>query len=117
MKARSQDTFVRLGIGGALLVLAACSGDANPVRDVAITTGVGSEPKPAPDFVASSRPESINYIPPGAPQAKTPAKTAAQVKAAEAAMEQARAANEGQAAAARALRSRPGPSVPTTSNP
>ncbi len=103
MTARFFDGFVRLGLAGALLGLAACSGDLNPVRDAFVATGVGAEPKPAPDFVAASRPGTVDYIPVGTAAAKTPAKTADQVKAAEAAMEETRAANESRAATAREL--------------
>jgi hypothetical protein len=104
----------RLGLAGALLALAACSGDTNLVRDVAVATGIGTEPKPAPDFVAASRPAMIDYTPVGTAARPTAAKTPEQVKAAEAAMDQARAANESQAAAARELGAGPGPSLPTT---
>lgn len=111
MKTRRHHTF-RLVLAGALLALAACSGDTNLIRDVAVATGVGPEPKPAPDFVASSRADTISYVPVGLATRSSPAKTAEQVKAAEAAMDQARVANESQAAAARELGERPGPSVP-----
>jgi hypothetical protein len=109
MKARHFDHLFRLGIAGALLVLAACSGDANLVRDVAVATGVGSEPKPAPDFVAATRPGELDYIRPGVATRSEKAKSADEVKAMEAAMEQRRAANESSAAAARDLGSRAGP--------
>jgi hypothetical protein len=107
MKARLQGYSVRLGLAGALLALAACSGDINPVRDVAVSAGVGTEPKPAPEFVASSRPDELDYIRPGLATRSAKAKTAADVKAAEAAMEKVRAGNEAKAAAARELGSRP----------
>jgi hypothetical protein len=111
MKARFYDGLVRLGMVGALLGLAACSGDTNPVRDALVTTGVGTAPRPAPDFVAASRPETIDYIPVGATPAKTAAKSADQVKATEAAMEKTRAANESRAAAARKLGETPAPTA------
>ena len=107
MKARLQGDLVRLGTAAALLALAACSGDVNPVRDVAVSSGVGTEPKPAPEFVASSRPGDLDYIRPGLATRSTQAKSAADVKAAEAAMEKVRAGNEAKAAAARELGSRP----------
>jgi hypothetical protein len=109
MKASSHGHLLRLGMAGALLMLAACSGDTNLVRDVAVATGVGAEPKPAPDFVASSRPGELNYIRPGAATRSEKAKTAEEVKAMEAAMEQTRTANESKAAAARELGARSGP--------
>ena len=114
MKARFHDHLFRLGIAGALLALAACSGDTNLVRDVAVATGVGAEPKPAPDFVAASRPAEVDYIRPGLATRPEKAKSAKEVKAMEEAMEQTRAANEGKAAAARQLGSRagPGPTAP-----
>ncbi len=107
----------RLGGAGALLALAACSGDFNPVRDVAVATGVGVEPKPAPDFVASSRPDSVDYANPNVPKAVFRAKTAAEVQAAEAAMDQVRAKNEAEAAAARQLGEAPAPTPPTAARP
>jgi hypothetical protein len=103
---------LQLWAAGALLGLAACSGDTNFVRDAAVATGVGAEPKPAPDFVASTRPAELSYSPVGVPTAPFVAKTPAQVKAAEAAMDQARAANENQAAEARQLGSSPAPAAP-----
>jgi hypothetical protein len=114
MKARLHDHVLRLGIAGGFLGLAACTGDTNLVRDVAVATGVGTEPKPAPDFVASSRPGQLDYIRPGVATRAEKAKSAEEVKAMEAAMEQTRAANEGKAAAARELgaQSGPGPAAP-----
>jgi hypothetical protein len=114
MRAGFYVGLVRLGLAGALLGLAACSGDANPVRDALVTTGVGAQPKPAPDFVAASRPQTIDYIPVGAAPEKTKAKTADEIKAAEAAMEKTRTANEGRAASARALGSNPAPGAPSS---
>jgi hypothetical protein len=110
-------SFLRVVAVGAAAVgtaaaLAACSGDVNPVRDVALSTGIGTGPKPAPDFVASSRPETLEYTRPGAAPATFRAKTAAEVQAAEAAMDQVRARNEAEAAAARELGSAQGPTVP-----
>ena len=117
MKARLHDHVLRLGTAGGLLVLAACTGDTNLVRDVAVATGVGVEPKPAPDFVASSRPGDVDYIRPGVATRPTKAKTADEVKAMETAMEQTRTANEGKAAAARDLGSRSGPGPTAPRNP
>ena len=112
MKARFYDGIVFLGLAAGLLALAACSGDTNPVRDVLVTTGVGTEPKPAPDFVAASRPGTIDYIPVGTAPEKAKAKTADEVKAAQAAMDQTRSSNESRAAAARQLGATPAPSAP-----
>jgi hypothetical protein len=117
MKARLHDHVFRLGTAAGLLALAACTGDTNLVRDVAVATGVGVEPKPAPDFVASSRPGEVDYIRPGVATRSTKAKSADEVKAMEAAMEQTRTANEGKAAAARELGSRSGPDPAAPRNP
>ena len=107
MRARSQNWLFRLGGAGALLALAACAGDVNPVRDAAVSAGIGSEPRPAPDFVASTRPGELDYIRPGVATRSSKAKSADEVKALEASMEQTRAANERKAAAARELSARP----------
>jgi pyruvate/2-oxoglutarate dehydrogenase complex dihydrolipoamide acyltransferase (E2) component len=105
----------RIAIGGAavaaLLALCACAGDTNPVRDLFVATGVGGEPKPAQEFVAKTRPQSLEYVPVGtsAPERARPPKSAEQVKALEAEMDRDRAAMESQAAAARQLGSSPPP--------
>jgi hypothetical protein len=90
-------------LAAVALGLAGCAADTNPVRDVFVATGVGAKPKPAPDFVVQSRPESVDYIPVGAPAPARPirGKTAAEAKATEAELDAARAAVEAQAAAAR----------------
>ena len=105
-------TLARMLAVAALPALSACSGDLNPVRDVAVATGVGSGPKPAPDFIASTRQETIDYSRPGVTPAAFRAKTAAEVQAAETAMDQVRARNEAEAAAARQLGSAPSPTAP-----
>jgi hypothetical protein len=83
--------------------LAACSGDLNPVRDVAVATGVGAERKQGPDFVKESRPADFYYTPVGVapPKPKIAAKAAGGVKAAEGQMDAIRAANEARAREAR----------------
>ena len=91
---------------GATFGLSACSGDLNPVRDVAVATGMGAQPRKAADFVAKSRPEKLEYVPVGSsapPRASV--KAAAAVSAAEAEMDALRAANEARAAEARAAAS------------
>ncbi|MDB5591272.1 MAG: hypothetical protein JWR86_1797 [Enterovirga sp.] len=78
------------------LLLAGCAGDANPVRDLAIASGVtGGEPRAAPDFVSRSR-TGADYVPVGtsAPRRAIRAKTKAEVGAAEAEMDRIRARNE-----------------------
>src|SRR5690349_8408156 len=80
----------------ALTVVAACSSDTNPVRDVFVAVGAGPKTAPTPDFVKQSRPAALDYVPVGtkAPPRNTPALTADQVKAAEAEMDATRARNE-----------------------
>jgi hypothetical protein len=81
-----------------------CSGDVNPVRDVAVAVGAGAQPRTAPDFVAGSRPEKLEYLPVGTsaapPQSK--AKPQASVQSLEAEMDAVRAKNEARGAEARA---------------
>jgi hypothetical protein len=112
MKARLHGRLVRLGIVGALGALAACSGDTNLVRDAAVATGVGVEPKTAPDFVAASRPAELDYIRPGLATRSGKAKSADEVRAMESSMEQTRAANQSKAAEARDLGAKTGPGAP-----
>lgn len=86
------------------LPLAACSNDANPIRDIAIASGVtGGEPKAAPDFISRTRQPGGDYVPVGtsAPKRDYRAKTAAEVKGAEADLDNVRRRNEaaGRAAA------------------
>jgi hypothetical protein len=112
MKAPLNSHLVRLGIAGALVILTACSADTNLVRDAAVATGVGAEPKPAPDFVAGSRPAELDYIRPGLATRSGQAKTTDQVKAMETEMERTRTTNESKAAEARDLGARTGPGAP-----
>jgi hypothetical protein len=86
------------------LALGGCAGDANPVRDAALAAGVtGGEPKPAPDFVARSRPAEVDYVPIGvsAPPRRYRAKTKDEVEGAEAQMNRVGRANAARAAGAR----------------
>lgn len=92
--------------------LGGCSGDGNLVRDVAMRAGItGGEPKPAPDFVTRTRPESVDYTPIGAapPPRSTRPKSQAAVSGAEAEMNQLRTANEARAASARRAGASPPP--------
>ena len=85
----------------ACLALAGCVGDTNPVRDLAIASGVtGGEPKPPPDFISRSRPGSVDYVPVGtsAPRRDLRGKTAAEVTNAEAELERVRTRNEARGA-------------------
>jgi hypothetical protein len=105
-------------LAAAALALAGCSTDFNPVRDVFVATGVGAKPKPAPDFVAQSRPESLDYLPVGvsAPPRAIRGKTPAETKSAEAELDELRAANETKAAEARQAGATP-PPAPVTPPP
>jgi hypothetical protein len=83
--------------------LGACSGDFNPVRDVAVKTGFGAERKEAPTFIVQSRPKDIDYTPVGVaqPKPRIAAKSAPGVKGVEGEMDALRAANEARANEAR----------------
>jgi hypothetical protein len=87
--------FVMIG------ALGACA-DTNLVKDAAVAVGIGSEPRPAPDFVARSRPATYEFLPvgPSAPK-RLPAKDAAGLAKAEAEMDASRTLNEARGAAAR----------------
>lgn len=88
------------------LVLLAASGvagcNSNPVRDVATSLGAVPQVAPTPDFVARSRPATLDYMPIGTPvpERPTPARTAAEIKAAEAELDALRNRNEAAGAAA-----------------
>ena len=89
----------------ALILLAAggMSGcNSNPVRDVATSLGAGPQVAPTPDFVARSRPATLDYMPIGTPvpDRPTPARTAEEIKAAEAELDALRTRNEAAGAAA-----------------
>ncbi len=99
------DTCKPLLIAAILpLAAASCGTDANPVRDLAIASGVtGGEPRPAPDFVTRSRPASVEYTPIGVapPARRFRAKDKAKVETAEKEMNELRSSNEARAARAR----------------
>ena len=80
----------------AVAALAACSGDANPVRDTLVAVGAGPKTAATPDFVRQSRPANLDYVPVGtaAPERPTQARTAEEVKAVEAEMDATRTRNE-----------------------
>lgn len=91
----------------ALILLAAggmsgCNGSFNPVRDVATAVGAGPQSAATPDFVARSRPATLDYMPIGTPvpDRPTPARTAEEIKAAEAELDALRTRNEAAGAAA-----------------
>lgn len=88
----------------ASAALAGCADGANPVRDLAVASGVtGGEPKPAPDFVTRTRPASVDYMPIGvsAPKRRYRAKKEDAVKSVESQMDAARGHNDQRGAAAR----------------
>src|SRR5690349_15408420 len=84
--------FTRASIYGAavkslaillLTGLAACQGDANPVRDVVVSSGFGPTRTETPDFVTRTRPSNLDYVPVGtsAPDRALKARTPEEVKA------------------------------------
>ncbi|MBB4040940.1 hypothetical protein GGR34_002599 [Microvirga flocculans] len=93
----------------ASIGLAGCN--SNPVRDVATAVGAGPQMAATPEFVARSRPDSLDYMPIGTPvpERPTPARTAAEVKAAEAELDALRARNEAAGAEAAELGKTPPP--------
>ncbi|MCC2650029.1 MAG: hypothetical protein K0Q60_184 [Microvirga sp.] len=97
--------LILLAAGG----VAGCS--SNPVRDVASSLGAGPQVAPTPDFVARSRPADIDYMPIGTPvpERPTPARTAEEIKAAEAELDALRSRNEAAGAAAAELGKTPPP--------
>ena len=101
--SQSPNALPRVLVLVAVAAMAGCSGDANPVRDAAVAVGAGPKIAPAPDFVARTRPARLDYIPIGTAGSghPTPARTAAEVKAARAELDALRKANEAAAEAAR----------------
>ena len=89
---------VRAACFAAVLGLQACSRDAGALQ------GSVAPSRPAPaDFVAASRLDKLDYIPVATPgtEPDPPARTAAEIAAAEAEMEALRARNEARGAAVR----------------
>ena len=89
--------------------MAGCN--STPVRDVATSLGAGPKVAPTPDFVARSRPANLDYMPIGTPvpERPTPARTAEEIKAAEAELNALRTRNEAAGAAAAELGKTPPP--------
>jgi hypothetical protein len=103
----------------AMALLAGCSGDANPVRDTFVAVGAGPKTAPMPDFVQKSRTATpLDYVPVGttAPERPSVAKTADQVKAAEAEMDATRSHNEAAGRVATQVGATP-PPAPVTGAP
>lgn len=101
--------------------LGACAGDVNPVRDAFVGAGVGATVPKRPDFVEASRPASVDYLPVGvsAPPRSTRPRTPDEVKAMEAELAAARAAQDARAEEARRAASTPPPApvrVPAATN-
>jgi hypothetical protein len=103
-----------LSLAAAMAVLAGCSGDNNPVRDIVAGVGAGPTFAKSPDFVVQTRPAQIDYVPIGtrAPPRSEKARTAAEVQAAQAEMDAARSANEAAGAAASAQAASVTPAAP-----
>ena len=91
--------------------VSACANGSNPVRDIAVSVGAGPKVADTPDFVASSRPGSLDYMPIAntQPERPTPARTPDEIKAAEAELDSVRARNEAAGAAASRLGGTPAP--------
>ncbi|MBF9234650.1 hypothetical protein [Microvirga alba] len=100
------------GLAGlALMGLAACAGDSNPARDLVASVGAGPKMATTPDFVSTTRPATLEYMPVGTsnPGRTTAAKTADELKAVEAELDAARTRNEAAGAAAAQLGGTPAP--------
>jgi hypothetical protein len=95
----------------ATVCLSGCNGSFNPVRDVATAVGAGPQLAATPDFVARSRPADLEYMPIGTPAVERPtaARTADEIKAAEAELDALRTRNEAAGAAAAELGKTPPP--------
>ena len=111
---RTKPLSIPPGATFALIMVAAAGVagcNSNPVRDVATALGAGPQVAPTPDFVARSRPATLEYMPIGTPVPgrPTPARTADEIKAAEAELDAIRSRNEAAGAAAAELGKTPPP--------
>ena len=95
-----------LALSVSVLALSACAtsdSGTNPVKQLAVMTGVATELPPAADFVAASRTETLEFMPVGVmplpPVKPVAARTPEELAALEAELEAARLANEAAAAA------------------
>jgi hypothetical protein len=114
MPTTSLRPFRAAGIALTLVFVAnvaACADGSNPTKELANSLGIGPKTAPSPDFVARSRPQSLDYMPigVGAGERPTKARTAEEIKAAEAEMDALRARNEAAGAAAARLGGTPEP--------
>lgn len=100
----------------ALASLAACN--ERPERSLALATGIASEPKPAPDFISSSRPATLDYlpVPAGKPEPPNNPERKAKVEALEAELTEVRTATEARGAATRAAGAASAAAPPTAGN-
>jgi hypothetical protein len=91
--------------------VAACAGGSNPTRDIVAAVGAGPQVAETPDFVAQSRPGSLDYMPIGTAEEgrPTPARSADEIKAAEDELNALRTRNEAAGAAAARLGGTPPP--------
>ncbi|MGO4570909.1 hypothetical protein [Microvirga sp. 2TAF3] len=94
----------------AASAVAGCS-SGNPTGDLLASSGLAPKTAPRPDFIASTRPQALDYIPIGTPQEGRPtaAKTVDEVKAAEAELDALRAQNQSKGEAAAQLGGTPAP--------
>lgn len=99
-----------LGVVFLAAGLSACS-SANPTGEFLASSGLGPTIAPRPDFVTQSRPQSLDYMTIGTsdPGRATSARTAAEVKAAEAELDAARARSLAAGTAAATLGGTPPP--------
>ncbi|HEY8565747.1 MAG TPA: hypothetical protein VIL65_09620 [Beijerinckiaceae bacterium] len=114
----SRSVLRRLALSmGAVAALGACSGDINPVRDVAISAGVGQKRPDGQDFVRDSRPATLDYRPVGrlAAERDRKARTPTEVKALEAQVDKSRAAVQAAGEQAKQAGQTPAPVSPKVS--
>lgn len=88
-----------------------CAEGANPVRDIALSTGLATPAKTPPEFVTKTRPSSLEFMPVGvkAPPRPLAMKTLAEVEASKAALDGSRTKNDANASIAKQLGSTPKP--------
>jgi hypothetical protein len=116
MRCTTKALLARRTAAAAVAVLlvanaAGCAEGSNPTRDLFAAVGAGPKVAQTPDFVASSRPEKLDFMPVGTsqPGRTTPARSAEEVKAAEAELDALRTQNEAAGKAAAQLGGTPAP--------
>jgi hypothetical protein len=107
-----------LFVAAAVLLVAGCAGDLNPVRDVFVATGIGDAPQERPEFIEEARPQRLDYVPVGSapPPRETAPKTVEEIAEMEEELRRIQAANAARAAQARGLALSP-PPEPVTVEP